>query len=172
MARTPRPAAGPLALAAGLWAACSTPSPTPEKVTPAPAAAADPAQAAPASDAEAVTPPPLSEEDLALIAADPKDLTPEMRRKRAYARRRQIMQNPDSPTARALDDLVKAYEAGEIDVKGKGSDTWFSTPGSKPTGGRPPAGWRPSDPEGKATPAPAPAPAPPAAPVSEAADPP
>lgn len=134
-----------------LAAACSAQTPTPEKVTPSPDVPADAPPDAVADAPAAKVPPPLSEEDLALIAADPKDLTPEMRRKRAYARRRQIMQNPDSPTARALNDLVEAHQAGDIDVKPKGSGTWFSTPGSKPTAGRPPAGWRPSDAQGDGT---------------------
>jgi hypothetical protein len=152
MARIPRPSAGSLALAMVLAAACTAKTPAPEKVTPSPApadtapAAASDAVAA-ADETKVVTPPPLTEEDLALLAADPKDLTPEMRRKRAYARRRQIMQNPDSPAARALNDLVEAHQAGDIDVR-KSSGTWFSTPGSKPTSGRPPAGWRPGDPQG------------------------
>lgn len=122
---------------------CSA-QPTPQKAAPAAEAKADEAKAgeAKADEAKAAkTPPPLSEEDLALIAADPKDLTPEMRRKRAYARRRQIMQNPDSPTARALDDLAEAHQAGEIDVERR-DGVWFSTPGTKPDNGRPPAGYR------------------------------
>ncbi|MEM7158693.1 MAG: hypothetical protein AAF799_37980 [Myxococcota bacterium] len=132
-------------------------------VTPADSAAAGPADGAPsgpeaAKEAEAqarleadaeYVPPELTEEDLALIAADPKDLTPEMRRKRAYARRRQIMQNPDSPTARALRDLSAAHQSGNLDVAPKGNGVWFHTPGSKPKGGIPPAGWRPSDDEPK-----------------------
>ena len=137
-------------------------------MTPADPAAAGQAEAAPseldaAKEAEAqarmqadaeYVPPKLTEEDLALIAADPKDLTPEMRRKRAYARRRQIMQNPDSPTARALRDLAQAHQSGNLDVKPKGGGVWFHTPGSKPKGGIPPAGWRPSDDEPKAEEAP------------------
>ena len=153
MSTIPRPSVGALALALGVLAACRTdaPAPAPEKVEPvaagAPAAAEAPAEATPAPA------PPLTEEELALIAADPKDLTPELRRKRAYARRKQIMQNPDSPTARALSDLAEAHRSGELDVQRKGEGTWFSAPGSKPTSGRPPAGWRPSD--GEAKPAPA-----------------
>lgn len=151
MARSPRPWPAPLLLAVGaLLAACNAQTAAPQKVTPAPAAAeaveAVPAAPEPEAKAAVATPPPLSEEDLALIAADPATLTPEMRRKRAYARRRQIMQNPDSPTARALNDLVQAHQAGDIDIHGgKGQGTWLSVPGSKPTSGRPPAGWRPSD---------------------------
>lgn len=141
MARTPRPSIGALALTLGLAAACTTQTPAPEKVEP---TAEAPAEAAPAQAAP-VTPAPLTEEELALIAADPKDLTPELRRKRAYARRKQIMQNPDSPTARALNDLAEAHQAGELDVQRKADGVWLSAPGTKPTSGRPPAGWRPSE---------------------------
>jgi hypothetical protein len=141
MARSPHPSIGALALTVGLLAACRTEAPTPQKVEPA-SAAATPADAAPAEVTKAA-PEPLTEEELALIAADPKDLTPELRRKRAYARRKQIMQNPDSPTARALDDLVEAHQAGDLDVQRKGDGVWLSAPGTKPTGGRPPAGYRP-----------------------------
>jgi hypothetical protein len=145
MARTLRPVIA-LALAMGLSVACTAEAPPPAAGAPAPAeAAVADAAPAPADAAEAAKPPPLTEEELALIAADPKDLTPEMRRKRAYARRKQIMQNPDSPTARALDDLAEAHQAGELDVQRKGDGAWFSAPGTKPTSGRPPAGWRPSD---------------------------
>lgn len=151
MARTPRPSIGALAVSLGLAAACTTQTPAPEKVEP--TAEAAPAEAAPAQTAPA-TPTPLTEEELALIAADPKDLTPELRRKRAYARRKQIMQNPDSPTARALDDLAEAHQAGDLDVQRKADGVWLSAPGTKPTSGRPPAGWRPS--EGSTT-SPAPA---------------
>lgn len=140
MARTPRPSIGALALTLGLAVACTTQTPAPEKVEPtAEAAPAEAAQAAPR------TPTPLTEEELALIAADPKDLTPELRRKRAYARRKQIMQNPDSPTARALDDLAEAHQAGDLDVQRKADGVWLSAPGTKPSSGRPPAGWRPSE---------------------------
>lgn len=151
MARTTRRTAGFLALLLGSWAGCSATTPAPEKVAPTPVedAAGDVAKT---QETKVETPPPLSEEDLALIAADPKDLTPEMRRKRAYARRRQIMQNPDSPTARALNDLAAAHQAGEIDVERKDSGPWLSAPGTKPTSGRPPAGWRPPAEEGGATP--------------------
>lgn len=58
--------------------------------------------------------PPLTQEELDLLAADPATLTPELRRKRAYALRRKILQNPDSPTARQLEALRIAYEKGEL----------------------------------------------------------
>lgn len=146
MARLSRSSTGDLALAlmVGLTVACTAETPAPQKVEPT-------VEAAPVDEATARIAPatqPLTEEDLALIAADPKDLTPELRRKRAYARRKQIMQNPDSPTARALNDLAEAHQAGEIDVQRKDDGVWLSAPGTKPTGGRPPAGWRPSHSKG------------------------
>jgi hypothetical protein len=164
MARTPRPSLGALALVVGLAVACTAEAPAPQKVTPDPVAAGETPAPAP-EEAKAATPPPLTEEELALIAADPKDLTPEQRRKRAYARRKQIMQNPDSPTARALNDLAEAHQAGEIDVQRK-DGVWLSAPGTKPTGGRPPAGWRPSDGQTQPVPATEPPPSAPAAPPS------
>ena len=146
MARPLRPSTGAitlaLGLALGLVVACTAQDPAPVKVE-------AKVEGAPAEATNA--PPPLTEEELALIAADPKDLTPELRRKRAYARRKQIMQNPDSPAARALDDLAEAHQAGELDVQRKADGVWLSAPGTKPAAGRPPAGWRPS--EGKASPA-------------------
>ena len=57
---------------------------------------------------------PLTPEEEALIAADPKDLSIEDRRKRAYALRKKIMQNPDSAQAQELERIRKAVEAGEI----------------------------------------------------------
>lgn len=86
-------------------------------------------------------PPALSEEDLALLAADPETLSPDERRKRAYALRRKIMQNPDSPAARMLQDLQEAHRSGEIGVS-KGGPV-FSLPGHPGADRRPPAGYRP-----------------------------
>lgn len=88
---------------------------------------------------------PLSEEDKRLLAADPATLTPEERRKRSYALRRKIMQNPDSPAARMLDDLEDAVRDGDIDPKGNGKGHSLSLPGTKPENARPPAGWRPPE---------------------------
>jgi hypothetical protein len=85
----------------------------------------------------------LSEEDLALIEADPKTLSPEQRRKRAYALRRKIMQDPDSPAARTLQDLQEAHQAGALQLPGKQGGPTLSLPGTEPSGeGRPPAGAR------------------------------
>jgi hypothetical protein len=108
-----------------------------------PVAAPDEAKAAPAI-------PELSEEDKRLIAADPKTLSPEDLRKRGYAMRRKIMQNPDSPAARTLKDMEEAVRNGEIqppDLKQKKEYPTLSLPGTQPTGGRPPAGTRPDEAE-------------------------
>ena len=116
-----------------------------------PAAAPEQSKTAPEA-APAI--PELSEEDKRLIAADPKTLSPEDLRKRGYAMRRKIMQNPDSPAARTLKDMEEAVRNGEIqppDVKKKEYPT-FSLPGTQPTGGKPPAGYRP--PEGETPDAP------------------
>lgn len=86
-------------------------------------------------------PPPLSEEDKRLIAMDPAELTPELRRKRAYALRRKAMQNPNSPLARTLEDLQKASQNGEIDPNASGMPT-FTIDGKPPTSGQGPAGTR------------------------------
>ncbi len=100
---------------------------------------------APTAEAPAV--PPLSEEDLRLIAADPKTLSPEDVRKRAFALRRKIMQNPDSPAARALEDLRRATEAGELQAPGAGAVRFEArgTDGEPPKGTMPPAGVREGD---------------------------
>ena len=110
-----------LAVAASLLAGCSVsadaPRPAAQQAQPEPASAeapvavAEPAKAEPLRTTKPSDTPagPLTEEELALIAADPADLTVEQRRQRAYARRKQIMQNPDSPTARALKDLAEAH---------------------------------------------------------------
>jgi len=58
--------------------------------------------------------PPLTQEEIDLLAADPATLSLEMRRKRGYAMRRKILQNPDSPAARQLEALRLATERGEL----------------------------------------------------------
>ena len=139
MARAVRIAA---LFAVGWVAACrcsdEAPAPVAEPAPPSPPAAATAEPGAPEQ------PPPLSEEDLRLLAADPATLSPEDRRKRAYALRRKIMQNPDSPTARMLEDLRRAHEAGELEVSKPGEGAHFEArnPGAPPSG-RPPAGSRP-----------------------------
>jgi hypothetical protein len=92
--------------------------------------------------------PPLSEEDLRLLEADPATLSPEERRQRAYAMRRKIMQDPDSPAARAIEDMAEAIRNGEVkpEVEGKKQYPKLYLPGKGPQGGgRPPAGARPND---------------------------
>jgi len=100
-----------------------------------------------APEAKAPAVPPLSEEDLRLIAADPKTLSPEDVRKRAFALRRKIMQNPDSPAARALEDLRRATEAGELQAPGAGAVRFEprTKDGAPPKGTMPPAGVRETD---------------------------
>lgn len=119
--------------------------------SPAAGAAADaavPAAVADEGDAKAI--PPLSEEDLRLIAADPKTLSPEDVRKRAFALRRKIMQNPDSAAARTLEDLRRAHEAGELQAPGGGPVRFEARgkDGEPPTGTMPPAGVRPEPGQG------------------------
>ncbi|MCR9160542.1 MAG: hypothetical protein ACE37F_27990 [Nannocystaceae bacterium] len=124
----------PLALASTLAApACSKPpQPQPAKAAEVKQDAEDAKAAEPATP----KPPPLSEEDKRLIAADPKDLTPEMRRKRAYALRRKAMQNPNSPLARTLNDLQQAYEDGDIDPNAKKATPTFTVDGKPPRSGK------------------------------------
>lgn len=102
-----------------LLVACSkeVPPQTAAKTDAAPAKAEP--EPAPTTAAEPAKPeiPELTEEDKRLIAADPKTLSPDERRKRAYALRRKIMQNPDSESAKMLEELRRAAEAGEIDPK-------------------------------------------------------
>lgn len=112
-----------------------------------PPAAADPVAAAPAApEPEAKAAPAIPEltaEDIRLIEADPKTLSPEDRRLRAYALRRKIMQNPDSAAARTLEDLRRAHEAGELQAPG-GTPTFEArSANAPPSSGTPPAGVRP-----------------------------
>jgi len=102
------------------------------------------------ADSTKPQPPPLSAEDQRLIALDPAELTPELRRERAYALRRKAMQNPDSPLARTLTDLQNAYYNGEIDpASGSKAMPTFTVDGKPPTSGttkrRPAAGVRPAE---------------------------
>lgn len=68
------------------------------------------------SDATAAALPeaPLTEEEKRLLEADPSTLTQEERRQLPYLRRKKIMQNPDSPTAKSLQNSAAAYAAGEL----------------------------------------------------------
>lgn len=123
-------------LAALLLAACGPRAPEPTEIAKsapaeaaksAPAEAAKPPEAAAAPSAPAPQPvganaekleipkePPLTPEEIALIEADPKDLTPEQRRARAFALRRKILQNPDSPQAQQLERLRRDVAAGLV----------------------------------------------------------
>ncbi|HLT40688.1 MAG TPA: hypothetical protein VK034_30640 [Enhygromyxa sp.] len=56
----------------------------------------------------------LSAEELELIDADPRALSPEQNRKRAYALRKKVLQNPDSPQAQALEEARAAALGGEL----------------------------------------------------------
>ncbi len=136
-----------IATTAGLLAACSKP-PAPEASSTADKADSKAAETNPAESKPG--PPPLSEEDKRLIALDPAELTPELRRKRAYALRRKAMQDPNSPLARTLDDLQKASLNGEIDPDRSGMPT-FTVDGKPPTSGKGPAGTR-MGPAGAGTP--------------------
>ncbi len=124
------------------------------------AVAAAPAPAPTPAPAAETEPPawPLPDEMLhpwetALVMIDPRHLTRTQRLQRAYARRKMLMLNPDSATARVLDDLAKAADAGEIDPSVSGTpgpsnnSVVFTAPGVAPKGaaapGAPPAGARP-----------------------------
>jgi hypothetical protein len=69
---------------------------------------------APPVDPNALTP-----EEEALIAADVTTLDTDQRRKRGYALRKKIMQNPESEAAKALLEAARAAEAGEIEIPGQ-----------------------------------------------------
>lgn len=60
---------------------------------------------------------PMTAEELRLIAADPKTLTPEESILRAHALRKKIMLNPDSEAAKALNEARAAVLTGQVDPK-------------------------------------------------------
>lgn len=155
----------------GLFACSGPADPAPLPAAPAPVAATPAAPAAPTpakanngrvslmpainSPAPAKEPP-LTQEEIDLIATDPDTLTPEMRRQRGYALRRKILQNPDSPTARQLEALRLAYESGELQAQlpeqSSGAGITLRARQPEPATTTPPATATPP-----ATPAPAPA---------------
>lgn len=101
------------------------PTPAPEPATAPPTATAEPADGKPGKrvytpeELDKIGPrpppePPLTQEELDLIAADPHDLTKEMRVKRAYAVRRKTLQNPDSPMARQIEKFRQMQMRGEL----------------------------------------------------------
>jgi hypothetical protein len=102
-------------LAGMVGMACVADPPAPTQASPEKQAAAEPA--APV-DPKALTP-----EEQALLDADPKTLTPEQNRKRGYALRKKIMQNPDSEAAKALEEARKAVESGELVIPPPGQPT-------------------------------------------------
>ena len=109
----------PALLALSLLAACSTKPPaTMIEEQPKEGAINQEAEAKPAKSKE------LTQEELDLLAADPKTLSPEQNRKRAYALRKKVMQNPDSAAARALEDARQAALAGQLnfDADGEAKD--------------------------------------------------
>lgn len=72
-----------------------------------------PEQATPAGKYE------LTPEEVDLLARDPKTLGPDENRKRAFALRKKIMQNPDSDAAKALEDAREAAMAGQVEIPGQ-----------------------------------------------------
>lgn len=104
--------------ACGPGAPAPAPAEAPKTQAAPPATPAAPAApAAPSTAAAPNTPPrepPLTQAEIDLINSDPATLTPEKRRERAFALRRKIMQNPDSPAARQLESIRRAVEAGEM----------------------------------------------------------
>ena len=103
---------------------------------------AEPAKAEPAKTAEAETKPaetkpaegapkavePLTQEEINLIDSDPAELTPALRRKRAFALRKKIMQNPESESAKALEEMRRKVESGEITPELPPSSLTLSAP--------------------------------------------
>lgn len=97
--------------AALLTLACVADPPTTAEAEPAKQAEAEPAEPAEPVDKNALT-----AEELALIDADPATLSVEQRRKRGYALRKKIMQNPDSEAAKTLEEAQRAVLAGELEI--------------------------------------------------------
>jgi hypothetical protein len=97
-----------------LVGACGGAAESDAVTTPAPNAKASPEPAAGAAEAPPSTA--LTDEELRLMEADPATLRPDERRKRAYAIRKKIMQDPTSPEAQAILEGARAIEAGEVEV--------------------------------------------------------
>ncbi len=99
-------------------ACVETPEPRGGADTPAEGQTGAAAQPAAAASPDAQAPKPgsteLSAEELALIEADPKTLSAEQNRKRGYALRKKIMQNPDSEAAKTLEETRAAAIGGEL----------------------------------------------------------
>jgi hypothetical protein len=57
---------------------------------------------------------PLTDEEKRILAADPDTLTPEERKQLPHLRRKKILQNPESDSAKSLQRSAAAYSAGEL----------------------------------------------------------
>lgn len=115
----------PLALT---LAACTVDPPS--QTEPGTQAVAQPAAQpeAPKPEIAPADPKQLTAEEIALIEADPATLTPEQRRARGYALRKKIMQNPESESAKAIEEARQAAMAGELEVPGKPADNGVVIP--------------------------------------------
>lgn len=124
-----------LALVAILSTGCGQANTEPAKVEPAKVepAKTEPAKTEPAkTETDTPKPAPLTTEELELIAADPAGLTPALRRKRAFALRKKIMQHPESEAAKALEDMRRRVESGEITPQLQGKGLTLETPPGHP----------------------------------------
>jgi hypothetical protein len=77
-------------------------------------------------------PPPLTKEEKALIDADPLSLTPEKRRARAFVLRKKVLQNPDSPAARTLDEIRQRLQRGAGHEAPRSDGIRFTLPHVRP----------------------------------------
>lgn len=109
--------------------------PAPERAEADKAEAAKTEAAKPNSKPNSTASTELSAEELELIAADSKSLTPEQNRKRAFALRKQIMQNPDSPQAKALEDARASALEGQLTLEQVKPDANAPAPAPAPDPG-------------------------------------
>ncbi len=92
-------------------ASAAPPPPAAKPSTPSSETPAAPKEATPAAKPENLE---LTPDEEALLKRDPKELTPDENRKRGQAARKKILQNPDSPAAKALQELAEKVRRGEI----------------------------------------------------------
>ena len=59
---------------------------------------------------------PLTKEEEELLEKDPEGLSKDERRQQAYLRRRKILLNPDSDSAKHIVETITAIESGELDA--------------------------------------------------------
>lgn len=59
---------------------------------------------------------PLTSEEEELLEKDPEGLTKDERRQQAYLRRRKILLDPDSDSAKHIVETITAIESGELDA--------------------------------------------------------